>query len=254
MKVKILYIEDEEFLGRIVKETIEKEGFEVYWEKDGALVMSSFNRFQPDLVVLDIMLPNTDGYTLCEQIHAANPGMPIIFLTAKTETADLVRGFESGGSDYMKKPFSMEELMVRIRHWLELMAGIARPSKIEDQVQLGKFLFQPNRYELSGPSGTIKLSHREMEILQMLAINRNQVTDRRELLQTVWGDDSFFNSGFVSINLVDDVLSSGTDILDFSPISYFNISNSFLLKIYESGMIIPPVIVFPRPHVEFIKI
>lgn len=194
MKPKVLYVEDEEFLGRIVRDTLEKEEFDVFWERDGDRVMDAFKRFEPDLVVLDIMLPNTDGYALCEEMRASHSGVPIIFLTAKTETKDLVRGFSCGGSDYMKKPFSMEELIVRIRHWLELMAGIVKPGKLDDQVQLGRYLFEPNRYELTGPSGTIKLSHREMEVLQHLVIRKNQVTDRRELLLAVWGDDSFFNS------------------------------------------------------------
>lgn len=194
MKARILYIEDEEFLGRIVKETLEKEGFEVQWETDGAKVTGACQRFDPDLVILDIMLPNLDGYSLCRQIREFHPGMPIIFLTAKTETADLVRGFECGGSDYMRKPFSMEELVVRINHLLQLMAGIQMAGQLEGEIALGKLVFIPDRYELLTPTETIKLSHREMEILRVLVAYRNKITDRRDLLMKVWGDDSFFNS------------------------------------------------------------
>ena len=94
MKVKILYIEDEEFLGKIVKDTLEKKGYEVKWETDGARVMGAFNLFMPDVCVIDIMLPNIDGYTLSKNIRGIYPDLPIIFLTAKTETADLVKGFD----------------------------------------------------------------------------------------------------------------------------------------------------------------
>ena len=195
MKAKVYYIEDEQFLGKIVKETLEKEGYEVRWELDGAKVMGGFQIFTPDIVVLDIMLPNIDGYTLCHQIRAAYPQLPIIFLTAKVETADLVKGFEAGGTDYMKKPFSMEELVVRLNNLLQLMAGITIPKFVQnEEIELSKYLFKPDRYELISPSGTIKLSQREIEVLQVLVAYRNKVADRKDLLMTVWGDDSFFNS------------------------------------------------------------
>lgn len=176
-------------------ETLEKDGYEIRWETDGAKVMAGFQVFTPDIVVLDIMLPNLDGYTLCRQIRAAYPQLPIIFLTAKVETADLVKGFEAGGTDYMKKPFSMEELVVRVNNLLQLMAGITIPKiNQNEEIELGKYLFKPNRYELITPTVTIKLSQREIEILQVLVAFRNKVTDRKDLLLAVWGDDSFFNS------------------------------------------------------------
>jgi DNA-binding response OmpR family regulator len=114
MKTKILYIEDELFLGKIVRETLEDQGFDVVWETDGASVMNHFSTFMPDVCVVDIMLPNIDGYSLCRQIRGLYPALPIIFLTARTSTADLVKGFESGGTDYIRKPFSMEELLIGI--------------------------------------------------------------------------------------------------------------------------------------------
>ncbi|MBT7095364.1 MAG: response regulator, partial [Bacteroidetes bacterium] len=138
MKAKVYYIEDEQFLGKIVMETLEKQGYEVRWETDGAKVMSGFQYFNPDIVILDIMLPNVDGYTLCQQIRAAYPSLPIIFLTAKVETADLVKGFESGGTDYMRKPFSIEELIVRVNHLLQLMAGLnLPPAPLSEEIELG---------------------------------------------------------------------------------------------------------------------
>lgn len=195
MKTKILYIEDELFLGKIVKETLESQSFEVSWETDGARVMNRFNSFIPDICVVDIMLPNIDGYSLCRQIRGLYPTLPIIFLTAKSETADLVKGFEAGGTDYIRKPFSMEELIVRIKNQLNLKNTNGNQAVTRDQeIKLGTYTFSPGRYELRAPSGMVKLSQRDMQVLSMLCANINRVTDRRELLLSVWGDDSFFNS------------------------------------------------------------
>lgn len=195
MNTKILYVEDELFLGKIVKETLEDQGFEVVWETDGARVMNRFNSFIPDTCVVDIMLPNIDGYSLCRQMRGLYPNMPIIFLTAKVETADLVKGFEAGGTDYIRKPFSIEELIIRIKNQMNLKNPNGhQPGPVENEIILGAFTFYPGRYELHAPSGIIKMSQRDRQILSMLCSNRNRVTDRKELLLSVWGDDSFFNS------------------------------------------------------------
>ena len=195
MKQKVYYIEDEQFLGKIVFETLENQGFEVRWETDGARVLDGFKSFSPDIVVLDIMLPNVDGYTLCQQIRARYPKVPIIFLTAKVENADLVKGFEAGGTDYMRKPFSIEELIVRINNQLLLMTGVQMKHTAQsEEIKLGEYLFRPGRYELHTPSRVVKLSQRELEILQILVSNQNQVSNRKDILMAVWGDDSFFNS------------------------------------------------------------
>ncbi|HBB93421.1 MAG: two-component system response regulator [Bacteroidetes bacterium GWF2_49_14] len=195
MKIKVFYIEDEQFLGKIVSESLESEGFDVLWEMDGAAVLNQFSRFSPDICVVDIMLPNIDGYTLCRQIRSLYPALPIIFLTAKTETADLVKGFDAGGTDYIRKPFSMEELVVRIHNQLQLRTGMGqRPAENREEILIGKYRFYPRRYELHAPSGIIRLSQRDMQVLSILASAPNRVTDRRELLLSVWGDDSFFNS------------------------------------------------------------
>ncbi|TSA33303.1 MAG: DNA-binding response regulator [Porphyromonadaceae bacterium] len=195
MNTKILYIEDELFLGRIVKETLEDQGFEVILETDGARVMNRFNSYSPDICVVDIMLPNIDGYSLCRQIRGLYQHLPIIFLTAKVETADLVKGFEAGGTDYIRKPFSIEELIVRIKNQLNLKnANGHEPVNKDNEINLGAYTFYPGRYELHSPSGIHKISQRDMQILSMLCSNRNRVTDRKELLLSVWGDDSFFNS------------------------------------------------------------
>lgn len=195
MKRKILYVEDEPSLGKIVKETLENLDFEVNWITDGRLVMQQFNIFSPEICILDIMLPNIDGYSLCREISTLRPEIPIIFLTSKVETADLVKGFEWGGTDYIKKPFSLEELVIRIKNQLQLrIPAQQKVPSISDEVKIGLYRFFPARYELQSPDGIIKLSQREMEVMSILVSNRNQIIDRKILLLTVWGDDSFFNS------------------------------------------------------------
>jgi DNA-binding response OmpR family regulator len=194
MSTKVLYVEDEPFLGRIVLETLQQQGFDVRLVVDGALVMQSLRVFIPDIVVLDIMLPNLDGYTLCGEIKGFDPSIPILFLTAKTETADLVKGFEMGGSDYLRKPFSLEELIVRIKNLLRMHSLPQSQSPSEGCITIGKYKFVKTRYELISPTKVIKLSARDMQVVDILAQNINHVVDRKQLLLQVWGDDSFFNS------------------------------------------------------------
>lgn len=195
MKKKILYIEDEPYLGKIVKETLEIQGYQVVWETDGARVLPHLGSFDPDICVLDIMLPNVDGYELCQQIKSLKAQLPVIFLTAKTETSDLVRGFEAGGTDYIRKPFSMEEVMVRIENQLALSSNKG-PSPVppKEEIRLGRYTYYPSRYELLSPEGSIRLSQRESEVLSQLSTSVNRVIERKQLLLAIWGDDSYFNS------------------------------------------------------------
>lgn len=191
-KTKILYVEDEPFLGRIVKESLEVRDFDVRMVTDGKLVMNVFEEARPDICVLDIMLPNKDGYSLAQSIRQVNPSIPIIFVTAKTQTEDLIKGFEAGGNDYLRKPFSMEELIVRVNNLLQLTQKIAAGPK--ESIAIGKFEFAPQRYELRKEGVARKLSHREAMLLQILAENQNTNIDRKTMLLRIWGDDSFFNS------------------------------------------------------------
>ncbi|TAE35757.1 MAG: DNA-binding response regulator [Runella slithyformis] len=192
---KILYVEDEPFLGKIVKESLESRGFEVRMVADGREVMAIFTAFQPDVCLLDVMLPHRDGYALAQDIRQIDAQMPILFLTAKTQTEDVVMGFQVGGNDYIRKPFSMEELIVRVQNLLQLtQTKTAQMAAPNEAVVLGKFVFYPNRYELKSDDQLRKLSHRETELLTILCENRNFTVSRRDILLRVWGDDSFFNS------------------------------------------------------------
>lgn len=190
---KILYVEDELFLGKIVRESLESRGFEVVMESDGAKVLELFKKSKPDICVLDVMLPNKDGFTIADEIRELDETVPIIFLTAKTQTEDVVKGFSLGGNDYVRKPFSMEELIVRIQNLLR--------NKTEDNQKIsggsatiGKYNFQLNRQVLSNGKEDRKLSFRESELLKLLYENRDKIIDRKDILNLLWGNDSFFNS------------------------------------------------------------
>ena len=193
MSIKILYVEDELFLGKIVKETLEGRGFDVAMETDGDKVIPVFEEEQPDICVLDIMLPNRNGFELAEDIRKINSDVPIIFLTAKTQTEDVVRGFKIGANDYIRKPFSMEELIVRIESLLRVKKDT--PLAVNgDMLSIGSYSFHLNKQVLSFKNEEKKLSYRESELLKYLYSNHNNIIDRRELLNHIWGNDSFFNS------------------------------------------------------------
>lgn len=189
---KVFYLEDELFLARIVKESLESRGFEVVMESEGESALNSFKKSSADICVLDVMLPGKDGFAVANEIREYNKHIPIIFLTAKTQTEDVVKGFTIGGNDYIRKPFSMEELIVRIQNLLQLND---HPQKIKgDVVTIGLYTFHLNRQVLDDGSEERKLSYRETELLKMLYENRNVIIDRKDILNMIWNNDSFFNS------------------------------------------------------------
>jgi DNA-binding response OmpR family regulator len=190
-RTKILYVEDEPFLGRIVKESLESRDFHVLMITDGNQAIASFTSEKPDICVLDIMLPGKDGYSIGKEIRQLDPHVPIIFVTAKNQTEDVVKGFDSGGNDYIRKPFSMEELIVRINNLLQFTA---RKTKTTENIFIGRYEFSPLRFELRLEDVIKKLSHRESTLLQLLNENKNATILRKDILMKLWGDDSFFNS------------------------------------------------------------
>lgn len=192
-KAKILYVEDEPFLARIVKESLESRNYEVLMVTDGKEAVPLFQSAQPDICVLDVMLPHVDGYSIAAEIRKVSPAMPIIFVTAKTQTHDLLKAFEVGGNDYLRKPFSLEELIARVNNLLQLMQPNSKPQK-QDFFQIGRYQFNVARYELTFGGQVRKLSHREASLLRVLAAHQNATVSRKDVLMYVWGDDSFFNS------------------------------------------------------------
>jgi DNA-binding response OmpR family regulator len=192
--VKILYVEDELFLGKIVKESLESRSYNVIMEADGDKALPLFIQHRPDICVLDVMLPNKDGFTIAEEIRNVDAEVPIIFLTAKTQTEDLVKGFKTGANDYIRKPFSMEELIVRIENALRFRNGEIKPGDKKDIVKIGKYTFHINHQVLKNNGDERKLSFRESELLKVLYENRDKIIDRRDILNLLWGNDNFFNS------------------------------------------------------------
>jgi DNA-binding response OmpR family regulator len=191
---KVFYIEDEPSLGKIVKDTLEKQGYDILWETDGAKVISHLEHYHPDICVIDIMLPNIDGYSLSRTIRGMYPDLPVIFLTARTSTSDVVKGFESGGTDYIRKPFSIEELIARIENQLSLCGNKEIKNGGDEMIRIGKYLLDPLKYDLTSPTLSRKISNRDMQVIKLLYANKNRQTLRKDLLLTVWGDDSYFNS------------------------------------------------------------
>src|SRR6185369_17961400 len=147
-KTKIFYVEDELFLGKIVRESLESRGFDVVMESDGAKATDAFKKTKPDICVLDIMLPNKDGFTIADEIREIDEDVPIIFLTAKTQTEDVVKGFTLGGNDYIRKPFSMEELIARIHNVMRSKPEV-KANPLSNMVNVGKYFFHINRQTLS---------------------------------------------------------------------------------------------------------
>ncbi|QHS61624.1 response regulator transcription factor [Chitinophaga agri] len=193
---KVLLIEDEWQLGQIVKDSLEMRGFEMLYAADGKEGLRLYQEHQPDVVVLDIMMPNMDGFTVTTEIRRQDKTTPIIFLTAKSQTTDVVKGFELGGNDYLKKPFSMDELIVRIKALLQRFkeANGAAPAASSDEISIGQYSFNYTKQTLTRNNQTAFLSHREAEILRRLSDNLNQVMERKTVLLDLWGDDSFFNA------------------------------------------------------------
>lgn len=189
-KTKILLAEDEPALGQIVQESLQSRDYDVRLCTDGQMALTQFEKETPDILVLDVMMPKKDGFTLAKEIRAQNDDVPIIFLTAKSQTADVVEGFSIGGNDYLKKPFSVEELIVRIKNLLDR----SQLQKTADVVSIGEYTFDLPRQELRFHESVEKLTHRESHLLFNLAKNKNQVLDRSLILKKLWGDDDFFSA------------------------------------------------------------
>ncbi|WP_350292857.1 response regulator transcription factor [uncultured Croceitalea sp.] len=190
LPIKILLAEDELALGQIVKESLETRNFKVLFCDNGDTAFKTYVKEKPELLVLDVMMPKKDGFTLAKEIRAQDKHIPIIFLTAKSQTKDVVEGFEHGGNDYLKKPFSMEELIVRIHALLDRN----RLKKTKDQIKIGNYTFDYTKQKLTFNTEEVQLTHREAELLFHLSETRNEILDRSLILKKIWGDDDFFNA------------------------------------------------------------
>lgn len=192
--LKILYLEDEESLAKIVKESLMSRSFEVLHLENGKMALETFNSFQPDVCVFDVMMPEKDGFEVAKEIRAQKSKTPILFLTAKSQTEDLVQGFGSGGNDYIKKPFSLEELIVRINNLYALSQNNSGGLENQNEIKIGNYVFSTLKQELKFNGNTRKVSFRESQLLRLLAENKGEIVPRKVILDSIWGDNHFFNS------------------------------------------------------------
>ena len=193
-KIKVLYAEDEPFLARIVFDGLNSSGYEVNLALDGQLAWTQYQENKPDICILDIMMPQKDGYTLAAEIRKSDPNIPIIFLSAKALTEDVVMGFKNGGNDYLKKPFSIDELLVRMESLLKRFGHTQKEeSELIRKYQFMNCQLDPVAQRLKTSVGEYSLSYKETVLLELLLKNRNSILEREAALIKIWGEDSFYN-------------------------------------------------------------
>jgi two-component system alkaline phosphatase synthesis response regulator PhoP len=192
MKHRILLVEDEEHLLDVIKLNLEMEGHDITVATDGKMALEKYRQGRFDLIVLDVMLPEIDGFTVCRTIRLENTKVPILFLTAKNSSQDRVQGLKIGGDDYLVKPFNLEELLLRVQKLIQ-RGDAGKVSNIE----LQEYDFDGNRvnfstYEISGRGKKrFGLTKREARLLKLLIERKNEVVSREEILETVWGYDVY---------------------------------------------------------------
>jgi len=196
MNGRVLYVEDEPFLARIVSDGLKSSGYTVQVVGDGNLVMDAYAAMQPDICILDIMLPSKDGYTLAKELRQAQADLPIIFLSAKALTSDVVEGFKSGGNDYLKKPFSMDELLVRMEALLQRFKTQVSNDVVESPKVYGfaNCRLDTVQQRLKTSAGEHPLSFKECALLELMLLKKNDVLERQEALLKIWGEDSYYNT------------------------------------------------------------
>jgi len=193
-KVKVFMCEDDENLGMLLREYLQAKGFSVDLFPDGETGAKNFPKEKYDVCILDVMMPQKDGFTLAQEIRTSNSEVPIIFLTAKTMKEDVVEGFKLGGDDYLTKPFSMEELLLRISAILRRVNG--KKSLKGEPFALGKYIFDTQKQTLSDTKSdnVIKLTTKETDLLALLCENANEVLERNHALKKIWGVVDYFNA------------------------------------------------------------
>ena len=191
--IHVLLVEDEQTLAMIIKDTLEGQGFRIRLAKDGEEGLQCFFHEKPDVLVADVMMPRMDGFEMVRRIRRSDAVTPVLFLTARSAVNDVVEGFELGANDYLKKPFGMQELIVRIKALAGRVLSPTQPPRAQALFEIGDYVFTPRTQQLLHQGTTAELSHRESEILRRLCERRDQVVEMRDILLELWGDDSFFN-------------------------------------------------------------
>ena len=191
-KTRILLCEDDENLGMLLREYLQAKGYNVTLAPDGEAGYQHFSNEKFDLCILDVMMPKKDGFTLAQDIRKVNGVIPIVFLTAKSLKEDVLEGFRIGADDYITKPFSMEEMLLRIEAIMRRISG--KKSKSGSEYQLGTMVFDSQKQTLTSEKGTTKLTTKECELLALLVQNGNSILERNYALKTIWVEDNYFNA------------------------------------------------------------
>lgn len=191
-KSKILLCEDDTNLGMVLKNYLELNDYNVTLERDGRLGLAAFQREKYDICLLDVMMPNMDGFTAAEEIRDINPDVPLFFLSAKTMKEDIIQGYKLGADDYITKPFDSEVLLHKIKAIIKRNEEIHR-DEVNAEYDLGKYHFNPRLRELTVDGKTHTLSPKENELLKMLADYKNDLLTREAALKKIWGSDTYFN-------------------------------------------------------------
>jgi DNA-binding response OmpR family regulator len=191
MGANILLVEDDPSLGFVIKDNLIHKGYQVTLCTNGEEGDQQFQTQSFDLCILDVMMPKKDGFSLAQSIRAKNKEVPILFVTAKSMLEDKIIGFNSGGDDYLVKPFSMEELFLRMEVFLR-RTGAGSHSVDEASYSIGDFNFDCRNFSLHHTTGNKTLTQKEAEVLTLLCKNKDRVLKREEILTTVWGDDDYF--------------------------------------------------------------
>lgn len=191
-KALILLVEDDVNLGFVIQDSLKMSGYKVHLATDGKAGLKQFNENQYDLLLLDVMLPHKDGFTLAEDVRKVNETVPIVFLTAKSMTEDRIKGLRTGADDYITKPFSSEELILRVEAILKRSGKTQTLNNGKDKFKIGLYEFDYSNYSLTLGDNTRKLTKKEAEVLKLLCVNKNQVLQRDLVLNMVWGNDDYF--------------------------------------------------------------
>lgn len=192
VKFKLLLVEDDENLGFMLKDNLEMSGYAVRLSRDGEKGLTAFHNDDYHLCILDIMLPLKDGFSLAEDIRKYNQKVPIIFLTAKNQKDDRIRGFKLGGDDYITKPFSLEEFLLRVEAILKRVYDRQTTADQNHQFSIGMFYFDFNNQLLVANEKSIKLTNKEARLLKILVQHKNQVVERDIIMKTIWEDEGYF--------------------------------------------------------------
>ena len=191
-KPLILLCEDDTNLGMVLKNYLELNDYEVILERDGRLGLAAFQREKFDICLLDVMMPNMDGFTLAEEIRDINPDVPLFFLSAKTMKDDIIQGYKLGADDYITKPFDSEVLLLKIKAILKRNEELHR-EEVNAEFDMGKYHFNPRLRELTINGKIQVLSPKESELLKMMCEYKNDLLPREAALKKIWGSDTYFN-------------------------------------------------------------